>query len=96
MIELKKLSDAATIGPWEVADNHGAKFNASRFESGAFTIEAPEDCGDHSVADFSCNHTCRFDADCKANADFVVALVNAYREGRLVENDTTKSDEGKA
>jgi hypothetical protein len=94
MSELKKLSDAASIGLWEVVDNHGAKFDASRFENGAFTIEAPEDCEDHSIADFSCNHTCRFDADCEANADFVVALVNAYREGRLVENDTPKSKEG--
>ena len=85
MSELAKMSDAATTGIWVLVDNHGSQIDASRFENGAFTIEAPEDCEDHSVADFSCNHTCRLDDDCKANAEFVVALVNAYREGRLVE-----------
>lgn len=82
-----ELSEKATAGVWTVHDMHGTEIEPSRFQNGAFQVYANSDCEYHAVADFSANHTCKDDTDCRANADFVVALVNAFRNGDLIVKD---------
>lgn len=66
-----EIPTAYTPGPWEVEDNHGAQIERSRYENGAFVVYAPDECEHHPIADLSCNHTCRDEDECRANANLV-------------------------
>lgn len=82
--KLKALSEAASQGRWTVEDvNVDDVQRPTRF-AGPCVVYSDEDCETHPVADCSCNHTCRDDAQVRANAEFIVELVNAYRDGRLI------------
>lgn len=75
---LKDLSDAAVPGPW-----HVDWLPAWNEDNGA---EEPPIC------DGICIHTPEHEAESvlccsEREAAFIVALVNAYRDGRLVERD---------
>lgn len=61
-----------TPGPWSVYDCHGDKLDACRFENGAFQVMSV-DCDHHAVADCSCNHSCRMEDECEANARLIAA-----------------------
>lgn len=79
MSELKTLSDAATQGEW-----HVDMFPVYDEDSGA---ELPPMC------EGICIHTPEDEAESvlccsEREARFIVALVNAYREGRLIEAAT--------
>lgn len=49
----------------------------SRYENGAFQVFS-DDCEHHAIADCSCNHTCRMDDECEANAHLIAAAPELY------------------
>lgn len=76
---LDRLAARSTIAPWRaVSDDSKTKDGPKYPTSAEVMIYSDSDCEAHPVADFSCNHTCRFDSDAEANARFVVALVNSW------------------
>jgi hypothetical protein len=85
MKSLKQLSDEATRGPWTIEDSNWDDLQSPTRFNGPCVVYAAEDCDVHPVADFTCNHSCRLEDDCVANAAFVTELVNRYRAGLLVE-----------
>lgn len=66
-----------TPGPWVVVDASDFELDKSRFKNGAFQVMS-NDCDNHAVADCSCNHTCRMDWECKANAHLIAAAPELY------------------
>lgn len=85
---IEKTMANATKGSWVIFDNEHAQYDPSRFENGAYVLISPSDCEHHPIADFSCNHSCRDDSECLANAEYVeavqpehiAALIAAYRK----------------
>lgn len=66
-----------TSGPWVVEECGGAEHDKSRFENGAYQVFS-NDCNYHAVADCSCNHTCRDEGECMANANLIAAAPELY------------------
>lgn len=66
-----------TPGPWSVMRAEKS-LDGCRFENGNFAVMAPGDCEDHPIADCSCNHTCRLDDECEANAHLIAAAPDLY------------------
>lgn len=66
---LKELLSDATPGPWYVDENNPNDF-PSRYQQDNCTVMA-YDCDYHTLADCSCNHTCRGDNEVEANAKLI-------------------------
>lgn len=79
LAQLDELAKAATPGPWIAeADESATKDGPKYPSSAAVMVYADRDCEHHPIADFSCNHTCRMEWDCEANAKFAAALVSQW------------------
>lgn len=87
MGDLRNLSRAAHTGPWVVKNQN---------DTGSDVYVGGEAINSGFVGCFRSNRPLpkMLGMRMKADAEFVVALVNAYREGRLVEKDTATPKEG--
>jgi hypothetical protein len=98
MGDLRKLSAAAAPGPWayrpDKYDDWGM-IRAARRDLGSIGYGGPPVAHAASLWDEDEDDHRRARTDpCEANGRFIVELVNAYRSGRLVENDSQQgSDE---
>ena len=77
--DLQKLSEEATQGPWGCADEHGNWPGARP----AWCVSRYSE--DEKKWLFDLAYMAQDSPQDEKNAAFIVALVNAFREGRLVE-----------
>jgi hypothetical protein len=86
-MDLRKLSNVAHMGPWVVKNKN---------EIGSDIYVGGSSLASCFVGCFRSNSPLpkHMDARMAADAEFVCALVNAYREGRLIEVQT-KDEETK-
>lgn len=74
--ELRALLLDATLLPWTYdEENHDDVQQPYRY--GPQVVYSLGDCDIHPVADCSCNHTCRDEAQAAANGKLIAAAVNA-------------------
>lgn len=74
--QAKALLDGATEGPWLTISRGQNELDAPKYNSGECLVMS-EDCEHHPVADCSCNHSCRMDYECEANARLIAAAPDA-------------------
>lgn len=99
MSNLKKLSDAATAGPWKYRpDRHDdwGVIRGGEIQDGKFGPLKPPVARAaplwHDPKDFDEHRSAGTDP-MKDNGIFITELVNAYREGRLIEIDPEERPE---
>src|ERR1700741_1711976 len=61
--------------------NHDDIQRPTRFQGPCVVYS--DDCKHHPVADCSCNHTCRMENECVANAELIAEALNVHSETRL-------------
>lgn len=73
-----------TPGPWTVEQGDGGLDADARFPSEAkVLVYADGDCEIHPVADCSCNHTCRDENTCEANARLIASAPDLLALARV-------------